>query len=130
MTGAPPTQLPAPSQASVRVQELASLQAKPSSFGTLATQTPVWQTSWLHGWSTPQSVPSALLTVTQAPVLESQATLVWQAVGAGQLLGEPAQAPAVQTSLTVQGSPSSQTVAFALSGWEQTPVAALQVPTA
>jgi len=40
VTGLPPTQVPAPSQASVCVQEFWSLQAVPLGFGTSVTQAP------------------------------------------------------------------------------------------
>jgi hypothetical protein len=40
----------------------------------------------------------------------------------------PAQVPAVQTSVFVHFWPSSQTVPFALSGFEHTPVVVLHVP--
>ena len=62
-------------------------------------------------------------------VLVLQVPAVWHAVGAWQVtcVG-PWQAPAWQTSNCVQASPSLQAVPSALAGFEQTPVAVLQVP--
>jgi hypothetical protein len=130
VTGSPLTQVPAPSQASDSVQELLSLQAVPFGFGTFATQTPAWQTSWAQALTAPHSVPSGWLTATQPPVFGSHATLTWQTVGAGHSTGAPPQTPAEQASPVVQGLPSSQARPSAAFGLEHVPVAGSHVPAA
>src|SRR5262249_19661591 len=127
-TGAPPTQAPAPSQASVWVHELPSLQAVPAGFGTLVRPCPAGRAPGEQGLSAPQRAPAGLFRATQVPLVGSQAMLSWQAFGVGQVTGVPLHTPAGQTSCVVQALPSSQPVPSAALGLSQLPVAGSHVP--
>ena len=52
----------------------------------------------------------------------------WHASGAVQVLGVPVHVPDWQLSPVVQALPSLHTVPFVFGGYEQTPVAGLQLP--
>jgi hypothetical protein len=74
-----------------------------------------------------QSVPSARGGPEQAPVAGLHVPAAWHAVAA-HTTGLPVHAPAWQVSLSVQRFPSVQFVPLFAFGFEQMPVAGLQVP--
>jgi hypothetical protein len=74
-------------------------------------------------------VPSGFAGFEQTPVDALQVPATWQASEATQMTAfPPEQAPDWHVSVCVQALPSLQALPFAFRGFEQTPVAVLQVP--
>src|SRR2546430_123368 len=98
--------------------------------GFAPVQAPAWQVSvCVQASPSWQAVPSAAGGFEQAPVAGLQVPAVWQESCAAQVTGfVPVQVPAWQVSACVHASPSLHAVPFATGGFEQTPVAGLQVP--
>jgi hypothetical protein len=94
-------------------------------------QAPAWHESvCVHASSSLHAVPSALAGFEQVPVPGSQLPASWHWSLATQTTGfEPVHVPAWQVSPCVQASASLHTEPSAFAGFEQTPVAGLQVPT-
>jgi hypothetical protein len=91
---------------------------------------PAWHASaWVQALPSSQVVPSAWLGLEQIPVAGLQVPAVWHWSGEGQTAAlDPVQAPAWHVSVWVQRFPSLQVVPSAWAGFEQIPVAGLQVP--
>src|SRR5262249_38261528 len=90
---------------------------------------PAWEESlWVRALPSLQAVPLAFGEGPQRSVFSLQPPMLQAFPAAEQSRGEPPQTPAVQTSLTVQNSPSSHAEPSALSGLEQMPLAGSQVP--
>jgi len=102
-----------------------------------AVQMPVWQESFCVQplLSALQAVPLAALVYVQVWVVEPVdvqtpvALWHWASGGVLQSTVVPVQTPAVQMSPEVHPLPSSHAVPLVLIGFEQTPVAGLQMPT-
>jgi len=78
-----------------------------------------------------QAVPLTFAGFEQTPVDELQVPASWHWSDAVQVTGlPPEQAPLWQVSVCVQALLSLQAVPLAFTGFEQTPVAALQMPAA
>lgn len=154
MTVLPARHCPEPLQVSDPLQRSASAQLVPAATGTWATPPAGSQESAVHGFpssttgGTPATqvpevhvsaplhtvasaheLPSGFAGFEQTPVEASQVPARWQASEATQTTGlPPEQAPAWHVSVCVQALPSLQALPFAFGGFEQTPVAVLQVP--
>jgi hypothetical protein len=84
----------------------------------------------LHTVPSGHGVPSGLDGFEQVPVAGSQLPASWHWSPAEQTTGfEPAQVPAWHVSLCVHASASLHAEPSGFAGFEQTPVAGLQVPT-
>lgn len=99
--------------------------------GFAPVHAPAWHESvCVHASSSLHAVPSALAGFEQVPVPGSQLPASWHWSLATQTTGfEPVHVPAWQVSPCVQASASLHTEPSAFAGFEQTPVAGLQVPT-
>src|SRR3989442_625567 len=143
-------------QEAVRVQALPSLQAVPSGFarweqapaagwrlpaswrgcaaaqltGFVPVHTPAWQESVrVQALPSLQAAPSGFAGLEQAPVAGSQVPASWHWSAGAQGRGiVPVHAPARQVTDSVQALPSLQAAPSGFAGWEQAPVAGLQVP--
>jgi hypothetical protein len=95
-------------------------------------QVPVWHVSvCVHAFPSVHDVPSDAGGFEQAPVLGVHVPATWHWSLAVQVTGlPPVQAPLWQVSVCVHALPSLQVVPFAATGFEQTPVVVLHVPTA
>jgi hypothetical protein len=83
----------------------------------------------VHGLPSSQAVPSGRTGLEHAPVAGLQVPAEWQPSAAAHTTGfAPVQTPLWQLSERVQALPSLQAVPFDAVGFEQTPVAGLQVP--
>jgi hypothetical protein len=79
----------------------------------------------------PQTVPSGAVGLEQVPLEGLQLPAIWHASSGVQVTGfDPVHVPAWQTSVSVQALPSLQDVPLGNAGFEQVPVAELQVPAA
>jgi hypothetical protein len=77
-----------------------------------------------------QGLPSVFNAVKHKPVAALQIPTSWHSSIAAHMTGLlPMHAPARQVSVCVQASPSLHAAPVPLSGFEQMPVAGLQVPT-
>src|SRR5438034_410317 len=155
-TGFPPAQAPA-SQVSVCVPARRSSDRAPLSMGGLVqppdaglqtpavwhwsvavhttgfppTQAPAWQVSvCVQALPSSHDAPSSLGGLVQVPDAGLQTPAVWHWSAAVHTTGfPPAQAPASQVSVCVQGLPSSHGAPSSLGGLVQAPDAGLQTPT-
>ena len=149
-----PAQVPVAEQTSLLVQVLPSLQDAPVATGLVQTPVEGWQVPAVWHWSVaaqvfavPVQVPARQLSPSvhrfaslqavasgatgfvQMPVAGWQTPAVWHWSEAAQVLAVPAvQVPARQVSPSVHAFASLQTVASGAAGFEQAPVAGLQVP--
>ena len=98
--------------------------------GFAPAQVPVWQVSvWVQALESLHAVPFAFSGFAQMPVEGSQVPALWHWSLAVQTTGfAPVQVPVWQVSVWVQAFASLQAVPLVLGGFEQTPVAGLQVP--
>src|SRR5262249_18631071 len=142
-------------QESLWVQALPSLQAVPLAFGggsqrsVFSLQTPMLQafpaaeqsrgeppqtpavqmSPTVQNSPSLHAEPSALSGLEQVPLAGSQVPATWHWSSAVQTTGlVPTQVPAWQVSVWLQALPSLQTAPLALAGFEQVPLAGLQVP--
>jgi hypothetical protein len=148
-----PTQVPLPLHASAKVQLLASSQLVPAARGVTVqvavplqlrvlhaseaqlTAVPVHRPSALHASPKVQALPSlqvvpmAATGLEQLPVAGLHVPATWHASSAAQVTGlPPVQEPDWHVSVCVQALPSLQAVPLGALGFEQVPVAGLQVP--
>src|SRR5438034_939709 len=154
-TGFPPAQAPA-SQVSVCVPARRSSDRAPLSMGGLVqppdaglqtpavwhwsvavhttgfppTQAPAWQVSvCVQALPSSHDAPSSLGGLVQVPDAGLQTPAVWHWSAAVHTTGfPPAQAPASQVSVCVQGLPSSHGAPLSLGGLVQPPDAGVQAP--
>jgi hypothetical protein len=99
--------------------------------GAPATHVPDWHVSGLvHESPSLHDAPSTFAGFEQTPVDVLHVPTSWHWSSATQLTGfAPEHAPDWQVSVWVQALPSVHDVPLAFSGFEQTPVEVLQVPT-
>jgi hypothetical protein len=152
-----PLQMP-PWQVSVVVQALLSSHAEPFAFGgfeqtpvagsqvpaaehgfcaahvtgLLPVQVPDWHVSLcVQAFPSLQLVPFVAFGFEQVPVDELHVPATWHGSSAAHVTGLlPVQVPDWHVSLCVQAFPSLQLVPFVAFGFEQLPVAGLQLPAA
>jgi hypothetical protein len=98
--------------------------------GFAPVQVPAWQVSvWVHALPSLQAEPSDLLGFEQVPFAGLHVPASWHWSSGEQTTGlAPVHVPDWQVSVWVHALPSLQAAPFALVGFEQVPVAELQVP--
>jgi hypothetical protein len=98
--------------------------------GLVPVQVPLWQVSvCVHALPSLQAVPPGALGFEQVPVVELHAPAMWHWSSAVQTTGLPPwQVPVRQVEFRMHRSEFVQEVPSAASGFEQSPVPALQTP--
>src|SRR6185503_15464027 len=102
----------------------------PSGLGPPAHTPALHASVSVHSFPSSHAVPSIFAGYEQIPFTGLHAPGSWHASGAAHISGlAPVQTPALQVSLCVHASPSSQAAPFGLTGFPHMPVCGSQTPT-
>lgn len=97
--------------------------------GLAPLHAPFWhESTWVHALPSLQLVPFVAVGFEQTPVDGLQVPATWHWSWAPQVTAFPPHVPFVHTSVVVHALPSLHPVPFVATGFEQAPVAGLQVP--